>query len=43
MTTPVAQSKGILSFGPFRLVASERLLAKDGVLVPLVLDSAVNL
>jgi predicted ATPase/DNA-binding winged helix-turn-helix (wHTH) protein len=30
MTTPIAQSKEIISFGPFRLIASERLLTRDG-------------
>jgi DNA-binding winged helix-turn-helix (wHTH) protein len=35
MTTPAAQGKEILSFGPFRLVLSERLLTNDGVPVDL--------
>jgi predicted ATPase/DNA-binding winged helix-turn-helix (wHTH) protein len=35
MTTTAAHSREIISFGPFRLVASERLLAKDGVPVEL--------
>src|SRR4030081_442190 len=35
MTTTAAQSKEITSFGPFRLVASERLLTKDSVPVEL--------
>ena len=35
MTTPAAQRKEILSFGPFRLVLSERLLTNDGVPVDL--------
>ena len=35
MTTPAAQGKDILSFGPFRLVLSERLLTNDGVAVDL--------
>src|SRR5690242_9088441 len=33
--TPAAQSKEILSFGPFSLIASERLLIKNGVPVEL--------
>jgi predicted ATPase/DNA-binding winged helix-turn-helix (wHTH) protein len=33
--TPAAQNKEILSFGPFSLVASERLLTKDGAPVEL--------
>jgi DNA-binding winged helix-turn-helix (wHTH) protein len=35
MTTPPAQSKETVSFGPFVLVSSERLLTKDGVRVEL--------
>jgi predicted ATPase/DNA-binding winged helix-turn-helix (wHTH) protein len=35
MTTPAAQGKEILSFGPFRLVLSERLLTNNGVPVDL--------
>src|SRR3546814_490932 len=31
MATPVLQTEGSLSFGPFRLVASERLLTRDAV------------
>lgn len=31
MTTPADQASDRLSFGPFSLVASERLLTKDGV------------
>ena len=51
MAIPVVQSKGGLSFGPFNLVASERLLTKEGVPVELgaraleiliVLISALN-
>jgi predicted ATPase/DNA-binding winged helix-turn-helix (wHTH) protein len=30
MITPAAQSRNVVSFGPFSLVASERLLMKDG-------------
>jgi predicted ATPase/DNA-binding winged helix-turn-helix (wHTH) protein len=33
--TPAAQTKEIISFGPFRLVASERRLTKDGMPVEL--------
>src|SRR3546814_18498545 len=29
MATPVLQTEGSLTFGPFRLVASERLLTRD--------------
>jgi predicted ATPase/DNA-binding winged helix-turn-helix (wHTH) protein len=35
MARPSAQTRDILSFGPFRLVASERLLTKDGTQVEL--------
>src|SRR5271170_6903145 len=35
MTTPAAQNKEIISFGPFRMVVSERLLTKDGAPVEL--------
>jgi predicted ATPase/DNA-binding winged helix-turn-helix (wHTH) protein len=35
MMTPSAQTTETISFGPFRLVASERLLTKDGVPVEL--------
>jgi predicted ATPase/DNA-binding winged helix-turn-helix (wHTH) protein len=31
MSTPAAQARDVVSFGPFRLVASERLLTKGGV------------
>lgn len=31
--SPAVQAREIISFGPFRLVASERLLTKDGLLV----------
>jgi predicted ATPase/DNA-binding winged helix-turn-helix (wHTH) protein len=31
MTKPAEQARDVVSFGPFRLVASERLLTKDGV------------
>src|SRR5215203_2384357 len=30
MTSPVTQTSDVLSFGPFRLVAGERLLIRDG-------------
>jgi DNA-binding winged helix-turn-helix (wHTH) protein len=30
MTKPAEQARDVVSFGPFRLVASERLLTKDG-------------
>jgi DNA-binding winged helix-turn-helix (wHTH) protein len=30
MTKPAGQARDVVSFGPFRLVASERLLTKDG-------------
>jgi DNA-binding winged helix-turn-helix (wHTH) protein len=30
MTKPAEQARDVLSFGPFRLVAGERLLTKDG-------------
>ena len=33
--TPPAQPENVLLFGPFSLVASERLLTKDGVPVEL--------
>jgi hypothetical protein len=35
MVRPAAQAKDVMSFGPFSLVASERLLTKDGVPVEL--------
>ena len=35
MVTPAAQIKDVISFGPFRLTASERLLTKDGAPVEL--------
>jgi predicted ATPase/DNA-binding winged helix-turn-helix (wHTH) protein len=35
MSTPARQTREIISFGPFSLVASERLLAKNGAPVPL--------
>lgn len=35
MSEPAAPAKDILSFGPFRLVLSERLLMREGVAVPL--------
>ena len=35
MMTPTAQTKDVMSFGPFSLVASERLLTKDGAPVEL--------
>jgi hypothetical protein len=35
MVRPAAQAKDVMSFGPFSLVASERLLTKDGVPVAL--------
>jgi predicted ATPase/DNA-binding winged helix-turn-helix (wHTH) protein len=35
MVTPAAQTKDAMSFGPFRLVASERLLTKEGAPVEL--------
>ena len=35
MTTPAAQNKEIISFGPFRLIVSERLLTNSGVPVEL--------
>jgi predicted ATPase/DNA-binding winged helix-turn-helix (wHTH) protein len=31
MTKPAEQARDVVSFGPFKLVASERLLTKDGV------------
>src|SRR3546814_1632247 len=31
MATPVLQTEGSLTFGPFRLVASERLLTRDAI------------
>ena len=46
MVRPVAQNKDILSFGPFSLVASERLLMKDGAPVELgarTLDTLIAL
>ena len=33
MTTPAAQNKETISFGPFRMVVSERLLTKGGASV----------
>jgi len=35
MSTPAARTRDVVSFGPFRLVASERLLTKEGVPVGL--------
>jgi len=35
MAMPAAQTREIISFGPFRLIASERLLTKDGAPVEL--------
>ena len=35
MVTPAARTNDALSFGPFRLVASERLLTKEGAPVEL--------
>src|SRR5882724_7252399 len=35
MVTPAAQTKDAMSFGPFSLVASERLLTKEGAPVEL--------
>src|SRR5580693_545874 len=35
MTTPIAPSREIVSFGPFHLVPSERLLTRDSVPVDL--------
>ena len=35
MRTPAAQTKDVISFGPFSLVASERLLTRDGAPVEL--------
>ena len=35
MDRPPAQAKDTISFGPFNLLASERLLTKDGSLVEL--------
>jgi DNA-binding winged helix-turn-helix (wHTH) protein len=35
MVTPAAQTKDVISFGPFSLIASERLLTKDGAPVDL--------
>src|SRR6202451_325257 len=35
MVTPAAQSKDVVSFGPFSLVASERLLTRQGIPVEL--------
>jgi DNA-binding response OmpR family regulator len=35
MNTPAAQTRDVASFGPFSLVASERLLTKAGVPVEL--------
>jgi predicted ATPase/DNA-binding winged helix-turn-helix (wHTH) protein len=46
MTVPEAQMKGVISFGPFRLDANERLLMKDGVAVVLgarTLDTLIAL
>jgi len=46
MNAPAAQMKDVLSFGPFRLVASERLLTKDGAPVDLgarTLDTLIAL
>ena len=35
MTMPAAQTRDVISFGPFSLIASERLLTKDGAPVEL--------
>jgi len=35
MVTPAAQAKDVVSFGPFSLVASERLLTREGAAVEL--------
>ena len=35
MVTPAAQTKDVMSFGPFSLVASERLLTREGAPVEL--------
>src|SRR6266851_8623460 len=35
MMTPAAQTRNVISFGPFSLVASERLLTKEGAPVEL--------
>jgi hypothetical protein len=35
MTQPAGQNKEVIAFGPFTLVASERLLTKIGVTVQL--------
>lgn len=35
MTGPAAHAKEVLSFGPFSLIAGERLLSRDGIAVPL--------
>jgi predicted ATPase/DNA-binding winged helix-turn-helix (wHTH) protein len=46
MTEPAAQTKDLISFGPFRLDASERLLTKDGAVVELgarTLDTLIAL
>src|SRR5580704_15951249 len=46
MTRPAAQTREVLSFGPFRLVVSERLLTKGGVPVELgarALDALITL
>lgn len=46
MMRPVAQDRDIISFGPFSLVASERLLTKDGAPVELgarTLDTLIAL
>src|ERR1700733_12475901 len=46
MTLPEAQMKGVISFGPFRLDANERLLMKEGAVVELgarTLDTLIAL
>lgn len=46
MPTPAAQTRDVISFGPFSLVASERLLTKEGAPVELgarALDTLVAL
>src|ERR1700685_2960373 len=46
MMEPVAPTKVVISFGPFTLVPSERLLTRDGVTVPLgarTLDTLIAL
>ena len=46
MEWPAAQNRDVVSFGPFRLVVSERLLVKDDVPVELgarTLDTLIAL